>query len=91
MLNILQGLTRYVEIDEIMNRLAAYEDACEAADIELDQIANLKIRADCMEAKALALGADIADLRNELCLKCGGYHMAHEGRCDGCRWRRDSI
>ena len=31
--------------------------------------------------------ADIADLRNELCLKCGRYKTAHEGSCDGCRWK----
>ena len=26
------------------------------------------------------------DARNELCLKCGKYHEAHNGACDGCRW-----
>lgn len=25
--------------------------------------------------------------RNELCLKCGRYHEAHNGSCDGCRWK----
>jgi hypothetical protein len=29
----------------------------------------------------------IADLRNELCLKCGKYKTAHEGSCEGCRWK----
>lgn len=28
----------------------------------------------------------IYDLKNELCLKCGKYELAHEGACDGCRW-----
>lgn len=32
--------------------------------------------------------ADINDLRNELCLKCGKYKDAHLGACDGCRWRK---
>ena len=32
--------------------------------------------------------ADIADIRNELCLKCGRYKTAHEGSCDGCRWKK---
>ena len=27
------------------------------------------------------------DARNELCLKCGRYHEAHNGSCDGCRWK----
>lgn len=26
--------------------------------------------------------------RIETCLKCGKYTLAHEGTCDGCRWRR---
>lgn len=25
--------------------------------------------------------------RCELCLKCGKYKTAHEGTCDGCRWK----
>ena len=31
---------------------------------------------------------EIDTLRNELCLKCGNYTLAHEGACNGCRWRR---
>jgi hypothetical protein len=30
--------------------------------------------------------AALYDARNELCLKCGRYHEAHNGACDGCRW-----
>ena len=26
-------------------------------------------------------------LRNELCFKCGKYREAHNGACDGCRWK----
>ena len=63
LLNVLQGLTRYTEIDEILNQLAAYEDTGLSP-------------------------ADIADLRNELCLKCGKYKTAHLGSCDGCRWKK---
>jgi len=32
--------------------------------------------------------SDIADLRNELCLKCGQYRRAHLGSCDSCRWKK---
>ena len=35
-----------------------------------------------------AQAKEIDALRNELCLKCGKYTLAHEGACDGCRWRR---
>ena len=40
--------------------------------------------ADRIEAQA----KEIDTLRNELCLKCGNYTLAHEGACNGCRWRR---
>ena len=40
--------------------------------------------ADQIEAQAKEIDA----LRNELCLKCGNYTQAHEGACNGCRWRR---
>ena len=40
--------------------------------------------ADRIEAQA----KEIETLRNELCLKCGNYTLAHEGACNGCRWRR---
>ena len=39
--------------------------------------------ADRIEAQAKEIDA----LRNELCLKCGNYTLAHDGACDGCRWR----
>ena len=35
-----------------------------------------------------AQAKEIEKLRNELCLKCGNYTLAHEGACNGCRWRR---
>ena len=40
--------------------------------------------ADLIEAQA----KEIYALRNELCLKCGNYTLAHKGACNGCRWRR---
>lgn len=40
--------------------------------------------ADRIEAQAKEIDA----LRNELCLKCGNYTLAHEGACNGCQWRR---
>ena len=29
-------------------------------------------------------------MRNELCYLCGKYREAHNGSCDGCRWRKDA-
>ena len=34
------------------------------------------------------LAADRKALINELCQYCGKYKKAHEGACDGCRWRK---
>ena len=33
------------------------------------------------------LKKELADMRNELCCKCGNYREAHNGACDGCRWK----
>ena len=33
------------------------------------------------------LATDRKALINELCQYCGKYKQAHEGACDGCRWR----
>lgn len=35
----------------------------------------------------MKLGADRKDLINELCQYCGKYKQAHEGACDGGKWR----
>ena len=32
--------------------------------------------------------ADVRDMRNELCLRCGKYKEAYIGVCDGCRFKR---
>lgn len=34
-----------------------------------------------------SLSRDLKDCRNELCLRCGNYKLAHKGACDGCRWK----
>ena len=44
---------------------------------------DLAAAADLIEAQAKEIDA----LRNELCLKCGNYTLAHEGACGGCKWR----
>ena len=41
-------------------------------------------------AKAVAVKEEQSELhamKNELCHYCGKYKQAHEGACDGCRWR----
>lgn len=41
-------------------------------------------------AKAVAVKEEQSELHamnNELCQYCGKYKHAHEGACDGCKWR----
>ena len=40
-----------------------------------------------LEAQLSATQRRAQDARNELCIKCGRYHEAHKGACDGCRWK----
>ena len=37
--------------------------------------------------KVLRLKEELHTMKNELCQYCGKYKQAHEGACDGCRWR----
>ncbi len=40
------------------------------------------------DAQIEKLAADRKALINELCQYCGKYKKAHEGACDGCRWKQ---
>ncbi len=51
-----------------------------------------RFAADLIESLQAQLAASqrrAQDARNELCLKCGRYHEAHNGSCDGCRWKEN--
>lgn len=56
-------------------------------EIELT-IERLKAIKDQLVEAYGALQSELRDCRNELCLKCGNYHEAHNGACNGCRWRQ---
>ena len=60
----------------------------ELLDAAADLIEKLTDRcARYAEEIAVAQAKEIDALRNELCLKCGNYTLAHEGACGGCKWR----
>lgn len=40
-----------------------------------------------IENKVLRVKEELHAMKNELCQYCGKYKQAHEGACDGCRWR----
>lgn len=68
---------------KMLLRLAAYEDTgLMPGDIE-----ELLKMAVAKTDKVLRLEEDLHAMKNELCQHCGKYKQAHEGACDGCRWR----
>ena len=34
---------------------------------------------------------ELHEAKNELCCKCGNYREAHNGACDGCRWKKAAL
>lgn len=58
---------------------------------EIKKIYNGYDQLDASNSRLMAanekLAADRKALINELCQYCGKYKKAHEGACDGCRWR----
>ena len=63
-------------MEETIKRLSRYSKKCIQERLDSDF-------ADAVEKAK----RDLKDLRNELCLRCGDYKMAHKGACDDCRWR----
>lgn len=57
--------------------------------IEALLLANAALRDTVLrrDAQIEKLAADRKALINELCQYCGKYKQAHEGACDGCKWR----
>lgn len=76
-----------VRDQKLVNALREHADWWENGDM-MEPLGGLEkdlaAAADLIEAQA----KEIEALRNELCLKCGNYTLAHEGTCNGCRWRR---
>ena len=62
----------------------------ECAECTWDYIDRLRmaLASACKERDELK--KELADMRNELCCKCGNYREAHNGACDGCRWKEDA-
>ena len=59
----------------------------ECAECTWDYIDHLRmaLAAACKERDEAKSG--LAAMRNELCYLCGKYREAHNGACDGCRWK----
>ena len=68
---------------EIYWRLKDYEDT----GLTPGDINELLDMAVSKTDKVLRLKEELHTIKNELCQYCGKYKKAHEGSCDGCRWR----
>lgn len=94
--DLIENQQRHIEA--LMQANAGLRDTILRRDAQIE-----KMSADLLEAKNTAnqhaaindtlydsnakLAADRKALKNELCQYCGRYKQAHEGACDGCRWR----
>ena len=69
----------------------AMQDAMNAVITDLvdKRVTDSKISTDMVTLACVMADADsdLHDCVNELCLKCGSYHDAYAGACDGCRWK----
>ena len=77
LVNALREHAEWAEGNQWETPITLCDDLVEAAD-------RIEAQANRIEAQAKEIDA----LRNELCLKCGNYKLAHKGACNGCRWRR---
>lgn len=67
----------------LKDRIAAYEDT----GLTPGDIKELLDMAVSKTDKVLRLKEELHAMKNELCQYCGKYKNAHEGACDGCKWR----
>ena len=73
--------------DLIENQQRHIEALSQANASLCDSISQLDGANSSLMAANEKLAADRKALLNELCQYCGKYKQAHEGACDGCKWR----
>lgn len=87
---------QFAAADLIENQQRHIEALMKANDSLKDAIARRDKQIEDMKqgmaqlAKAVAVKEEQSELhamKNELCQYCGKYKQAHEGACDGCKWR----
>jgi hypothetical protein len=75
-------LTKYTA--ELRKRIIDLRDELKTAYNSISQLDASNSRLMAANEK---LSADRKALINGLCQYCGKYKQAHEGACDGCKWR----
>ena len=72
--NVMEGLNGYIEIDEILNRLAEYEDT----ELEPSEITHLRAELEESQRRERAAVDGLSDLtENGFCDSCGQEHCHH--------------
>ena len=67
-----------------MEDLKAFAEFTECTWDYIDRL-RMALASACKERDELK--KELAAMRNELCYLCGKYREAHNGACDGCRWK----
>ena len=70
-----------------MEDLKALTECAEGTWDYIDRM-RMALASACKERDELK--KQLHEAKNELCCKCGNYREAHNGACDGCRWRKDA-
>lgn len=82
--DLIENQQRHIEA--LMKANAALRDTVLRRDAQIEDMSE----GLAQFAKAVAVEEEQSELhtmKNELCQYCGKYKQAHEGACDGCRWR----
>ena len=82
--DLIENQQRHIEA--LLQANAALRDTVLRRDAQIEKMSD----GLAQFAKAVAVEEEQSELhamKNELCQYCGKYKHAHEGACDGCRWR----
>ena len=87
-----------MSIEEIVKALRCCANGCcevcpllEATDCTNYLIQQANVIIEQLKSRAEKAEAELKNARNELCYKCGKYREAHNGACDGCKWKEQNY
>lgn len=81
--DLIENQQRHIEA--LMKANDSLKDAIARRDRQIEDMK--QGMAQLTKAVAVKEGDELHAMKNGLCQYCGKYKHAHEGACDGCRWR----
>nr|DAE45991.1 MAG TPA: hypothetical protein [Caudoviricetes sp.] len=81
--DLIENQQRHIEA--LMKANGSLKDAIARRDKQIEDME--QGMAQLTKAVAVKEDDELHAMKNELCQYCGKYKQAHEGACDGCRWR----